>query len=254
VKQRVGVCEVVVVDAHGFGAAGGDPLVNLSAQGGLPALAAAERGRGEHGDYDGSAHAGEYILGVIVSKRVRLHYHRPDRGTTVFEEQLLIDRPDVKVTLLADYPGRDSYAADRLILSAGAPIVWFVFPALWRDVGRFHLADGTFTGWYTNLRAPVRFDGDDWYCTDLFLDHWLPVSGPAAWLDQDELDAAVRAGLLDGITQERIAAERATVDDLLARGNWPPAITREIDLAEARRRLGAAESPTSNIQSPTQNG
>jgi predicted RNA-binding protein associated with RNAse of E/G family len=173
-----------------------------------------------------------------VSKRVRLHYHRPDRGTTVFDEQLLVDRPEVKVTLLADYPGRDSFAGERLILSAGAPIVWFVFPALWRDVGRFHLADGTFTGWYTNLRMPIRFDGDDWYCTDLFLDHWLPADGPPIWLDEDELTAALHGGLLDDVMRRAITAERATVDALLATGEWPPAITREIDLAEARRRLG----------------
>jgi predicted RNA-binding protein associated with RNAse of E/G family len=173
-----------------------------------------------------------------VSKRVRIHYYRPDRGTTVFEEQLVLDRPDVKVTLLADYPGHDSYAGDRLILSAGAPIVWFVFPALSRDVGRFHLTDGTFTGWYTNLRAPVRLEGDDWYCTDLFLDHWLPALGSGSWLDQHELDAALRDGLLDDDMRRSIAAEQATVDALLARGAWPPPITREIDLEEARRRLG----------------
>jgi predicted RNA-binding protein associated with RNAse of E/G family len=147
----------------------------------------------------------------------------------------------VKVTLLDDYPGQESRAAGRLILSAGAPIVWFVFPDLWRDVGRFHLADGRFTGWYTNLRAPVRFAGDDWYCTDLFLDHWLPVDGPAAWLDEDELDAALATGLLDDATRRRIVAERATVDTLVASGSWPPAITREIDLADARRRIGRSE-------------
>jgi predicted RNA-binding protein associated with RNAse of E/G family len=172
-----------------------------------------------------------------VSKRVCLHYHRPGRGTTVFDEQLVLDRPDVKVTLLADYPGRDGYAADRLILSAGAPIVWFVFPALWRDVGRFHLADGTFSGWYTNLRTPIRVEGDDWYCTDLFLDHWLPADGPALWLDEDELAAALDAGLLDDTMRRAIAAERVTVDAMIATGEWPPAITREIHLAEARRRL-----------------
>jgi predicted RNA-binding protein associated with RNAse of E/G family len=97
-------------------------------------------------------------------------------------------------------------------------------------------------------------DRDDWYCTDLFLDHWLPADGPPSWLDEDELDAALRAGLLDDAMRERIAAERATVDALLAAGDWPPAITCEIDLAEARRRVAAAECPVSNVQSPAQNG
>jgi len=170
---------------------------------------------------------------------VRIHYHRPDRGTTVFEEHLVLDTPDVKVTLLQAYDGREARAGDRVILPAGAPVVWFVFPRLCRDVGRFHLADGAFTGWYTNLRAPMRIEGSDWYCTDLFLDHWLPADGgPGMWLDEDELDAAARAGLVEPAHLPLIAAERAAVTRDLAAGAWPPALAREIDLEEARRRLG----------------
>jgi predicted RNA-binding protein associated with RNAse of E/G family len=170
---------------------------------------------------------------------VRIHYHRPDRGTTVFVEHLLLDEPDVKVTLLADYPGQDANAGDRLILSAGAPIIWFVFPTLCRDVGRFHLADGTFTGWYTNLRAPIRMDGADWYCTDLFLDHWQPANGsPGQWLDEDELDAAVARSLLSVDQLACVRSERAEVDRLRRMGDWPPPIARVSDLAWALSQLG----------------
>jgi len=174
-----------------------------------------------------------------MSRSVRIHYHRPDRGTTVFEEHLVLDTPDVKVTLLETYDGRDARAGDRLILAAGAPGVWFVFPRGCRDVGRFHLADDSFTGWYTNLRAPMRIEGDDWYCTDLFLDHWLPADGgPGAWLDEEELEAATRAGLVEPAYLSVIAAERATVSRDLTAGTWPPSLAHEIDLREARRRLG----------------
>lgn len=175
---------------------------------------------------------------------VRIHYHRPDRGTTVFRERLLLDRRDVKVTLLDDYPGRDAFAADRLILSAGAPVVWFVFPDLCRDVGRFHLGDGTFTGWYTNLRAPIRMDGDDWYCTDLFLDHWLPADGgPGSWLDEDELEAAVRAGLVTEADLAIVLAERDAVTDALTAGTWPPELSREFTLHRAMRSAPDLQEP-----------
>lgn len=176
-----------------------------------------------------------------MRRRVRIHYHRPDRGTTVFEEQVVIDRPDVKVTLLDPYDGSDVFAGDRLILAAGAPVVWFVYPHLCRDVGRFHLADGAFTGWYTNLRAPIRMDGNDWYCTDLFLDHWLPADGsPGMWLDEDELAAARQAGLISAAELELVLAERATIGAELGIG-WPPALARELDLDQASR--GAARPP-----------
>jgi predicted RNA-binding protein associated with RNAse of E/G family len=177
----------------------------------------------------------EYIFPVAMAASVRIHYHRPDRGTTVFVERIVLDRSDVKVTLLDDYQGRDAYAGDQLILSAGAPVVWFVYPGLNRDVGRFHLADGTFTGWYTNLRDPIRMDGADWYCTDLFLDHWLPADGSAGtWLDEDELAAAMRGGLVDDAQLALVRAERATVNAELAAGRWPPPLASEIDLSSAR--------------------
>lgn len=169
---------------------------------------------------------------------VRIHYHRPDRGTTVFHERLVLDQDDLKVTLLDDYQGRDAHADGALILSAGAPVVWFVFPSLCRDVGRFHLADGTFTGWYTNLRAPIRMEGPDWYCTDLFLDHWLPADGsPGCWLDEDEFADGVAAGLVTPEHLDIAHAERAAVTAAVAAGAWPPPLARDLDLASALARL-----------------
>ena len=174
-----------------------------------------------------------------MTTQVRIHYHRPDRGTTVFEEHLVLDRPEVKVTLLERYEGKDAYADGRLILSAGAPVVWFVYPELHRDVGRFHLADGTFTGWYTNLRGAIRMDGPDWYCTDLFLDHWLPAGGGVGmWLDEDEFEAGVRADLVSPVAFDIAQAERAAVNAEVAAGHWPPPLAGALDLAQARRAVG----------------
>jgi len=175
-----------------------------------------------------------------MPSRVRIHYHRPDRGTTVFTEHVVLDRPDVKETLLDAYDGAEAYAGDRLILAAGAPVVWFVYPDLCRDVGRFHLADGTFTGWYTNLRGPIRIDGGDWYCTDLFLDHWLPADGsPGRWLDENELEAARRTGIVTEADLAVVRRERAAVNAALGTA-WPPQLAYEMDLETA---YGAVNGP-----------
>jgi predicted RNA-binding protein associated with RNAse of E/G family len=175
----------------------------------------------------------------VAAKRVRIHYHRPGRGTVVFHEDLVVDRPDVKVTLLREYQGQAAHAGPRRILDPGAPVVWFVYPHLLRDVGRFHLSDGTFTGWYTNLRAPPTLDGDDWHCTDLFLDHWLPADGgPPLWLDEDELAAAVSAGLVSDEDVRRIARERTEVDRVTAARNWPPELAKQLTLENAIMLIG----------------
>jgi predicted RNA-binding protein associated with RNAse of E/G family len=167
-------------------------------------------------------------------KRVRIHYHRPGRGTVVFHEDLLIDRPDVKVTLLREYQGKAVHAGAERILDPGAPVVWFVFPDLWRDVGRFHLSDGTFTGWYTNLRSPPVFDGNDWHLSDLFLDYWAPASGGhGSWLDEDEFEDARRNSLVTPDELQRVAAERREVDKLASERTWPPLLTQDLTLQKA---------------------
>ena len=165
---------------------------------------------------------------------INYEYRRPGKPATHFQEWLVLDRPDVKVLLLEEYAGPD-VRVDRVpILASGAPIVWYVFPEKWHDIGRFHLADGTLTGWYTNLCLPVQIGPDRWVGNDLFLDLWQPAEGEPRWLDEDELDQAVRSRLIDPATRRRIQNERTMIDLQVKQGAWPPPVARDIDLAQAR--------------------
>jgi predicted RNA-binding protein associated with RNAse of E/G family len=167
--------------------------------------------------------------------KIRYHYRRPGKPTTVYDQWLVLDRPDLKVMLLDRFAGEPFRVGGATVLEPGASIVWFVFPETWHDVGRFHLADDTFTGWYTNLTTPIEMNGTDWSAGDLFLDLWTPPSGPSVWLDQDEFEAAFKARRLDAATRRRALNERAMIELQLSTGNWPPPVTRDIDLAQARR-------------------
>ncbi|MFQ6045177.1 MAG: DUF402 domain-containing protein, partial [Gemmatimonadales bacterium] len=113
-------------------------------------------------------------------------YRRPGLDIATYDELLVLDRPDVKILLQESYAGENLTAGDEAIQETGAPILWYVVPGAWHDIARFHLADGGFTGWYTNLATPVLMDGDRWSSTDLFLDLWQPVDGEARWLDEGE--------------------------------------------------------------------
>lgn len=174
-----------------------------------------------------------------MPRLVRYEYRRPGKEPTYYEEWLIVDRADVKVLLLDPYVGKAVRVEGRPILDPGAPIVWYVFPGRWYDIGRFHRADGTLTGWYTNLCRPAVTHGERWIGEDLFLDHWQWVDGSRAWLDEDELADAVRDGWIDHDTLARIELERQEIERFGAVGAWPPAIAREIDLAEARRLASA---------------
>ncbi len=166
-----------------------------------------------------------------MTSLIQFEYHRPGKPTTVYQEWLVEERPDVKVLLLEKYPGPDMNAGAVRMLDEGAAIVWYVFPDAWYDIARFHLRDGTFTGWYTNFSKPVQVGDARWVGYDLFLDLWQPVDGDPVWLDEDEFDAAVESGIIDTWTSRRIGRERATVERHLDEGTWPPDITRTIDLA-----------------------
>lgn len=168
--------------------------------------------------------------------RVRIEYRRlPDR-VTVFEQDLVADSGDVIVTL----SHRSGIAKPMLIdgsmaLEPESPVVWFTFPGLYYDIGRFHLRDGRFTGLYANLITPVELvDRFNWRTTDLFLDLWLGAgSGRLQLLDQAELDDASSRGWIsqEQSTWARTQAERIRID--FDAGSWPPAVVHEWTLERA---------------------
>lgn len=169
-----------------------------------------------------------------MSQLIHFEYHRPGLGVTVYDEWLVLDRPDVKVLLQENYSGPDVDVGSSRVLDSGAPIIWFVFPDTWHDIGRFFLSDGTFTGWYTNLCKPVQFDGDTWIGNDLFLDLWQFADGNAVWLDEDEFEDAVTTGLVDTVLKKQVLNQRALIDLQVSQDAWPPPIAKDIDLAQVK--------------------
>jgi predicted RNA-binding protein associated with RNAse of E/G family len=172
---------------------------------------------------------------VSQAPLVRIHYRRPPDRIEIFEQHLVHDGPDVKVTLApAVARAAPIRIAGRTVLEDRSPVVWFTFPGRWHDIGRFHLGDGTFTGLYANVITPVELKGGHrWDTTDLFLDLWVDERG-ATVLDRDELDDAVARGWVDEATAARAISEveRMRADAEAVR--WPPAVVREWTLERAR--------------------
>jgi hypothetical protein len=167
-----------------------------------------------------------------MTRLIRYEYRRPGKPLQTYDEWLVLDRPDAKV-LIQEYPGPDLEVDGEPMLQRGAFAVWYVFPEQWHDVARFHLRDGSLTGFYTNLCMPVEIADERWIGRDLFLDLWQPVAGAARWLDEDELEAAARSGLVDASTGKRIQNERSLIDLQVAQAAWPPPIVRDLDLDQA---------------------
>lgn len=177
---------------------------------------------------------------------VHIHYRRlPDRKD-VYVQQLLLDRPDVKITFQPSTPIPRPVLVDGVsILDPGAPAVWFTFPGRWHDIGRFHRADGTFTGLYANVLTPCVLHPLDarsptlrWDTTDLFLDVWMSPDGDVQILDEPDLASAVASGWISESHAGKARREADRIADQARRGGWPPAVVREWTLERALEQLG----------------
>jgi predicted RNA-binding protein associated with RNAse of E/G family len=170
--------------------------------------------------------------------KVEIHYRRPPERLDVFVQELIIDRPELKVTFQEQTPVPGALLArDRVILEPGAPVVWFIFPGQWYDLGRFHLRDGTFTGYYTNLIRPPIIRGSTVTMQDLCLDLWIDAAGECEVLDEEEFDTAVAAGWIDRAAASRARDELERARAAARAGHWPPAVVRDYDLRRVRGLL-----------------
>ena len=177
---------------------------------------------------------------------VEIHYHRVGGRTRVFRQIVVEDAGDYVVTLLeaAELEKPVTDGAGSVILEPGAPVVWFTYRGAWHDVGRFHRADGTFTGLYANVLMPVAMVGEWWETTDLCLDVWLGADGRLEVLDQDEFQEARRRSWLAPAAAQRAWSEAARLAQAAQGGQWPPPHVHEWTLERAREKVSGAAPGT----------
>lgn len=172
-----------------------------------------------------------------MNEHITLLYHRPPNHTSVFVQELLHADDNVLITYQPLTPlNKPVVVENDIVLEDGSPAIWFTFPGCMHDVGRFHTADGAFTGLYANIIEPVELHTrTDWSSTDLFLDIWIGPDGEPRLLDFDELEHAVAQGWISAETGERARAEAERLIRLYASGSWPPPIVNEWTISRVRR-------------------
>lgn len=158
--------------------------------------------------------------------QIEIHYHRPPDRTTIFRNELIHVAADVVITYMPATPlARPLVINGKTVLEHGGPAIWFTFPGLPYDLGRFHTRAGAFTGLYANLLTPVEFVSDtEWRTTDLCVDVWVDADGSTSVLDEDELDEAIAQGWIAADVGEAARQQAYALVEQATRGTWPPPV------------------------------
>ena len=188
---------------------------------------------------------------------VRIHYRRPPDRIQIFEQMLLYEDEDVRITFEPSLPlPSPKWIGGNLAMEPQSPVLWFTYPDTWHDIGLFHSADGRYTGLYANILTPPRFqDRLTWHTTDLYLDLWIPAgSTEVEVLDREQFETARARGLLQ---REEAAGAEAEVKRILGEaeaGRWPPPVVAEWDLSRAHALAGSADGSRhgEHTESPTE--
>ncbi len=176
---------------------------------------------------------------------VTIHYLRPPDHLQTFRQPIIHQSPEVIVTFSRGIRVPSPMELDgEVVLETGSDIVWFTFPRLWHDIGRFHNAAGAFTGFYANLLTPVELlPGDVWRTTDLFLDVWMKPGQAPKLLDEDELQDALDANALEAKTARCAREEAERILERAGAGAWPPPVVHEWTRERALAVLNGIDDP-----------
>lgn len=137
------------------------------------------------------------------SRPITIHLARIGKSTRSFTEGFVQDDgtrlttftvvpPDVRASLSAHFRAEGWFAPDQFI----ATVTKHLFYNEYFSIVEFRDEAGKVLGYYCDIVTPLERVGEDYFQTDLLLDLWVSPKGDCQVLDEDEFEAAVRAGLL----------------------------------------------------------
>ena len=144
---------------------------------------------------------------------VSIHYHRPGKPLTIYEEDLISDDGvylRTTKTLPPEISERLSRAMlkDNLISSEQRVLIVnkIYFFSEHFNLLEFRDTNGDLLGHYSDIGTPLTRIADGYAMTDWFLDIWLYPNGELRELDWDEFQEACAVGLLN-LEEQRLAVK-----------------------------------------------
>lgn len=113
----------------------------------------------------------------------------------------------------------------------------FIFPGRWYAVESVYDQSGRLVAHHVDLCRPAEETDGMLSFLDLKLDLLIRADGETAWLDQDEYQAEIDAGIISPAWQKSVSETAATLDRERARGAFPPDAIRSFRPRRPRHEL-----------------
>jgi hypothetical protein len=129
-----------------------------------------------------------------------------------------------------------------VIAATGYWAIWFVFKDKWFDVGKFYDRSKNWLGYYCDIVKPIRrlmSGSSTCVLTDLFLDLWITPDGKVYVLDEDELENAVRHGLISSTLAKKARLQVRMLVRKSELHEFPPTQVKQATLLEEYSNQGS---------------
>ena len=110
------------------------------------------------------------------------------------------------------------------VIRNGYTMLYFAFVGKNYDILKVYDERGNFKGFYVDVLAYTKRDGNTLEMLDLLLDIFIFPDGEAFLLDEDELEMALNYGLIDRETFDFTYSIAREILEKAERGEFPPEI------------------------------
>ena len=160
-----------------------------------------------------------------MQKKIHLIYRRIPNRVLERDDEVIADLGNI---IIAKSRFSGMLAPLRVngvrVIDNGYGMLYFAFVGRNYDILKVYDEEGDFKGFYIDILAYTKREGNTLEMLDLFLDIFVFPDGEAFLLDEDELEMALNYGLIDRETFDFAYSVARDILEKLKRNEFPPEI------------------------------
>jgi len=157
--------------------------------------------------------------------RIHLTYRRIPNRVIERDDEVIADLEDVVVARSTFSGMLTSLRVNGVeVIRNGYTMLYFAFVGKNYDILKVYDERGNFRGFYVDVLAYTKREGNTLEMLDLFLDVFIFPDGRAFLLDEDELEMALNHGLIGKETFDLAYSVARSILEKVERGEFPPEI------------------------------